>query len=153
MTSEACAGEGWSVPGGGGGEWGGRRRTIAEPGARGRTRAPSWGRFLPSPPSPASPRPLSGPLLVWSGRLSLPAPSLPSLACRPSPPGLRLLGTGTRSLRTRRRAVIRDAALTLLPAVRRGEQLHRPRKGTQGGAGGVTEGSSDQGVSARHGAA
>lgn len=103
------------------------------------------------------PRPLPAPspgrsLYGLGAALSPPPPSLPLHVVPPrlargcSGPGRRVRGLGAD-------AVTRDAALKLLPAVRCGEPLRRPRKGTQGGAGGVTEGSWDRGVSARHGAA
>lgn len=100
------------------------------------------------------PRPLPAPspgrsLYGLGAALSPPPPSLPlrvvppSLARSCSGPGRRVRGLGAE-------AVIRDAALTLLPAVRRGEKLRSPGKGTRGGEGGVTEGLLDRGVSARH---
>lgn len=95
-------------------------------------------------PAPSPGRSLYG----LGAALSPPPPSLPLRGVPPrlarscSGPGRRVRGLGAE-------AVIRDAALTLLRAVRR-EKLRRPGKGTRGGAGGVTEGRLDRGVSARH---
>lgn len=74
-----------------------------KPPAPGQDRGPFLGEFPASSALPASPRPLSGPLLVWSRRRSLPALSLPPSSLRPSSPGWRQLGTGTQSPRTRLR--------------------------------------------------
>lgn len=99
MTSEACARGGVvrAAPGrrGGGG------RTLAEASAPGQDLGPFLGEFPAASALPASPRPLSGPLLVWSGRRALPAPSRLPLPFVPLPPGCRRLGTGTQSLWTR----------------------------------------------------
>lgn len=104
-------------------------------------------RVLPprSLPAPSPGRSLYG----LGAALSPPPPSLPvhdvppRLARSGSGPGRRVRGLGAE-------AVIRDAPLTLLRAVRSGEKLRRPGKGTRGGAGGVTEGRLDRGVSVRH---
>lgn len=98
--------------------------------------APSPGRSLYGLGAALSPPPPSLPWRVVPPRLARGCPG----------PGRRVRGLGAE-------AVAGEAALTLLPAVRRREQLGRPGKGTQGGAGGVTKRSLDQGVSAWHRAA
>lgn len=107
MTSEACAQGGVVCD---------RPGLRARPGVRrgradlsgalgpGQDQGPFLGEFPAAPALSGSPRPLSGPLLVWSRRRSLPAPCRPpSSSLRPPPPGWRLLGTGTHSPQTRRR--------------------------------------------------
>lgn len=74
---------------------------MAEPRVRGQDQGPFLGEFPARSALPASPRPLSRPLLVWSRRCALPAPSLLPLLCVPPPPGWRRLGT-RQSPRTRR---------------------------------------------------
>lgn len=87
------------------------------------------------PALPGSPRPLSGPLLVWSGRLSLPAPSRPPSSLRPSLPGWKLLGTGTQSPRTRRRGG-RPRRCAHAPASGKARGAGpRPREGSAGRGG------------------
>lgn len=74
---------------------------MAEPRVRGQDQGPFLGEFPARSALPASPRPLSRPLLVWSRRCALPASSLLPLLCVPPPPGWRRLGT-RQSPRTRR---------------------------------------------------
>lgn len=74
---------------------------MAEPSAPGQDLGPFLGEFPAASALPASPRPLSGPLLVWSRRRALPAPSRLPLPFVPLPPGCRRLGTGTQSPWTR----------------------------------------------------
>ena len=113
MTSEACVwGGGGLCPagatgavvpawrgGGRGGGWERGREDLGEARGSGAGAGPLPGGVSRRGRLPVSPRPLSGPLLVWSARRALPALSLPPSSLRPSPPGW----TGTQSPRTRLR--------------------------------------------------
>lgn len=86
-------------------------------GSGGRTRAPSWGSFLPGQPSPPLPAPSPGRSLYGLGVVLSPPP--PSSLCSASLP--RLAGGGSGPGRVRgpgAQAATRDAAHTLQSAVR-----------------------------------
>ncbi|KAK2501925.1 hypothetical protein MC885_010228, partial [Smutsia gigantea] len=98
------------------GRRGGGRRPSAEPRSAGQHQGPFLGEFPAWSALPASPRPLSGPLLVRSGRRSLPAPPPRPLPCVPPRPAGGRSGPGRRVRGPGCEAATGDAARKLQPA-------------------------------------